>query len=404
MTSITPTIRVKLPGNPGNMMFMYLAALSIRNTLGRGQVHNVSIPMFDISLPDIDLHGRAGLHLREAGEFTSRGLLPFDTISALCRANQPDFIQIEGYCQHVGNLPRRDSVDYAAIFPHPALPVAGGADDELVISIRGGEILRDIAHPDYVQVPIDFYADIIRQSGLKPVFFGQLGDNPYCDRLRKRFPDAVFRAGRNAAADFDFIRRSVNIIPSVSTFAWLAAWLSDAQRIFMPVLGLLNPCQHRQGMFIPYGDERFRYFLFPHTYWTDIDRQEHSERALAGSWQAVDETTMRLITERSCTTPRRIDDYARWLDLDYYVSANPGLAALRTQYGDCAVYNHYLEHGFASGHPPLRLDPEWYCLAYPSAAAALSRNEFHDALHHFVASGAALGYRPVRSGDPGKRA
>ena len=388
-----PFVKVLLGGNPGNVMFMYMTAMKLQRITGARAIAHVRIPMFGIDIPDISAAGLNGLHFFHADEPRTGGRIAFDAAAALCRTCPPDFIQIEGYCQHTANLIPRDEIDYDTLFPRPDIPIEGGSEDELVISIRGGEILRKVQHPNYTQVPASFYGELIRRTGLRPVFFGQLSDNPYCNDLRRRFPDAVFRTGTSPAVDFDYIRQSRNIVPSVSSFAWLAAWLSRAERIFLPLTGMLNPNQQRSSFYLPFGDRRYEYTLFPINYWLPIDRFRESEQAMEGRWMPVDEDHLRAISYRGVLHPQRLERYARHLDADFYVQSNPGHAAARERHGDCAVYNHYLSHGFREGAQPFAIDRAWYCRTYPEAAMAISRGEFFDEVHHFVEVGAPLGYQ-----------
>ncbi|MCQ8240998.1 hypothetical protein [Rhizosaccharibacter radicis] len=388
-----PFIRVQLGGNPGNVMFMYMAALSLQRATGATSIANVNIPLFDISLPDRSQIGLNGLHFTVRDEPRNAGRIAIEAAARLCRTHPPDFIQIEGFCQHTENLLPRDAIDYDAIFRRPDVPRVGGREDELVISIRGGEILREIQHPHYTQIPAGFYEDIIRSTKLRPIFFGQLSDNPYCNGLRRRFPGAVFKQGTSPSEDFDYLRQSKNIIPSVSSFAWLAAWLSNAERIFLPLTGLMHPNQHKNSFYVPLGDRRYSYFVFPINYWLPIDHFPESERAMEGRWFHATETQVRNMFLRPPLVAKRADHYAAHLDPEFYVRANPDEAGPRQRHGDCSVYNHFLSRGFYEGRDPFMIDKGWYCRTYPEAAAAIGRNDYLDEVHHYVEAGSKLGYR-----------
>ena len=75
-------------------------------------------------------------------------------------------------------------------------------------------------------IPPDFYEALLAETGLAPVFMGQIEDTPYLRTLRTRFPKARFLPSLGAAMDFARIRAARFIVPSISTFSWLAAWLS----------------------------------------------------------------------------------------------------------------------------------------------------------------------------------
>ena len=158
--------------------------------------------------------------------------------------------------QHIDNFLPPDA--YRGLFSAPP-PEAPGAEDELVCNIRQGDIL-DAHHPDYVLIPVDFYAELIESTGLRPVFCGQLEMTPYLETIKERFPAARFVPSRGAVGDFAFVRASRHIVPSVSSFGWLAAWLSAAEQIFMPVLGVLHPLQVAIGQSTAARRSAFRFF------------------------------------------------------------------------------------------------------------------------------------------------
>lgn len=155
--------------------------------------------------------------------------------------------------------------------PETMSAVEGFGDDELVIHVRGGDILHG-GHRDYFPLPLSYYERIIADCGLRPVFVGQIPDHhPYGVGLRQRFPDAGFAPSLGLIEDFERIRRSRNICVSISTFAWLAAWLSHADRIYLPVAGFLNPRQRRDIDLLPLTDGRYRFTRFANFRWTGSD-------------------------------------------------------------------------------------------------------------------------------------
>ena len=118
--------------------------------------------------------------------------------------------------------------------------------------------------------PVEFFADIVAATGLIPVFIGQTRPDPYTNRLRARFPMRFSKKPESALQDFATIRQARNIVPCVTVLAWLAAWLSDAGRIFLPVSGVFNPMQFRHAKLLPFGDPRYRFYLFPLNYGVPI--------------------------------------------------------------------------------------------------------------------------------------
>src|SRR6185369_8883813 len=64
------------------------------------------------------------------------------------------------------------------------------------------------------------------------------------------------------------------IVLSVSSFGWLAAWLSEsARQIVYPALGLFNPIDRPDIDMMPIGDQRYRFYRFPSERWTGSDAE-----------------------------------------------------------------------------------------------------------------------------------
>ena len=144
--------------------------------------------------------------------------------------------------------------------------------DALLINVRAAEIL-DGRHKDYRPLPLAFYERLIRETKLRPVFMGQLADDPYSQALRARFPQAEFHASRGAMADFATLRAARHVVMSVSTFSWLACWLSEAQTIHMPLIGFFHPKRRPELDLFPVDEPRYRFHAFPADAWTGSAEQ-----------------------------------------------------------------------------------------------------------------------------------
>jgi hypothetical protein len=159
------------------------------------------------------------------------------------------------------------------LIPHFSKPTYLASDRELLINVRGSEILGD-CHPDYGPVPINFLVSVVQDTGLDPVFLGQLGNDYYSKALKRVFPSAKFISSGGADSDFEAIRSAHHILPSVSTFSWLATWLSKARSIHLPVLGMLNPLQRQDTWFLPLNEPRYHFYQFPIRYWEASNEQK----------------------------------------------------------------------------------------------------------------------------------
>jgi hypothetical protein len=123
-------------------------------------------------------------------------------------------------------------------------------------------------------LPFGFFEALIRDSGRKPVFVGQIhDDNDYCRRLRLRFPDAEFAPKMWPVADFETLRRASHLVGAVSSFSWLAGWLSSARTISLPVAGIFDPRIRPDIDLLPLGDARYRFHAVEVGDWTASPEQ-----------------------------------------------------------------------------------------------------------------------------------
>ncbi len=148
----------------------------------------------------------------------------------------------------------------------------GYDENHIVIHVRGTDAL-DGTHKHYGPIPINYYKYIISETNLIPVFVGQFEGNYIGKELKSSFGNAIFHKSTNSLEDFRAIRNSKNIIISISTYSWMAAWLSNANKIFMPLIGLFNPLQRHDVAMAPLDDERFIYDLFPVRPWRGTPEQ-----------------------------------------------------------------------------------------------------------------------------------
>jgi hypothetical protein len=193
-------------------------------------------------------------------------------------------------------------------------------------------------------------------------------------------------------ADFACIRASHNIVPAISTFSWLAAWLSDAARVFMPVLGLFHPLQAPATHLLPLDDARFTFFLFPHHYAVPVGHVAQAHAALRGLWRAMPPAGLRALLAAAPAPPDRAAYLAAY-DEAFYLARHPDIAAA-VMAGHMPSGRHHYEHfGLAEGREGFAIDRAWYCRTYPIAAVELGQGDAADVAAHFLTIGRARGYR-----------
>ena len=367
-------------GNVGNRMIQYLAALALASRVPGSRVVQVHLPEWGIQIPPVPPGD-------DRMEVVTTPAIELDRLAADLRAGTLDRVDVRTYAQRLGNfLPH---AAYRRLFPGPALQGTGAG--ELLCNIRQGDIL-DARHPDYVLLPIDFYADLVAQTGLSPVFMGQLEDSPYARALRARFPAARFLPSQGAVADFTFIRASRHVVPAISTFSWLAAWLSDAESIHLPVLGLFNPAQARSTDLVPLDDPRYRFFAFPHHYAVPVDGFAEAHAAIRRLWRQMRPEALRALLCRT-PPPREAAAYlAAYAEGGYrllYRDVAEAVAGGHMPDGR----HHFVHYGLAEGRQPFLMDAARYCTAYPIAAIELAQGEAWDPVDHWVRFGRERGYQ-----------
>lgn len=258
-------IHIEKVGGLGNTMFQYMFAKRLESLVPDAVIADLDIPEF-------------GIHLGSVGEPEFELTLPsvhqvdLLELAHLLNSGVYDGLRLRAFVQRMEYYP--DRVAMADLFPRTCEVDDGlvGAGT-LVVNVRAKEILRDV-HEDYGPVPVDFFTQVAEASGLEPVIVGQLGDDDYSEAIRRRFAGCTILESVSAASDFELVRSARAAVIGVSTFSWLATWLSPyAQEIFLPLSGIFNPAQRPDIDLLPLQDDRYHFFDFPHESWTALPEQ-----------------------------------------------------------------------------------------------------------------------------------
>ena len=262
-------MRIRPTGNIGNQMLQYMVVSDIVRRVPWTEFCGYLMPTWELSAPCDDV----ACDTVELGG----GYIPVHQISSYLRRGVIHDISIGALSFHVGKLGQPEM--HRRQFGPPAdIDIEVFGHDYIVVSVRAAEILAD-DHPDYGPIPLSFIDQAVRSSGKQPVFVGQLGDDVYSRTIRARYPDALFRPSRGELLDFETLRRANEIVVAVSTFSWVAAWLSHAQRIHLPVSGLYNPAQRPDLDLLPTNDPRYVFYGF------DVHRWRASEADFESLWR-----------------------------------------------------------------------------------------------------------------------
>jgi hypothetical protein len=164
--------------------------------------------------------------IRKTGICFAEDILTFDNdrlfISDLYRG-QP--IILSGYYQDFRYYKGRKAFVLGLLNLTPLQRYPGERD--IVLNFRGTDLSG-------VQMPFSYYRRILNQEQFDRLWI--VTEDPHHEtvaRLLDSYPGEVLSNG--AISDFTFVRSAKRIIMSVSTFCWMAAWLSDADKIYYPL-------------------------------------------------------------------------------------------------------------------------------------------------------------------------
>lgn len=253
-------------GRLGNQMAQYLVAMRLRQLVGSDlAIFGYNMPEWNLVAPVQEPGGRGGPEL-------TGNLFDLRQVARRMKAGRLERATLSGFGFRLEHFPSSQESRKWFVSPGPAREVL--RDDELLINIRAEDILGRGIHPDYGLLPVEYYRALAHKTGLKPVFQGQIEAGPYLDGLLAALPEARVLPSQGAAADFQIIRQARNIVLSLSSYAWIAAWLSEARQIHVPVSGFLNPRQRPDIDLLPVDDARYRFYAFSVRRWNGSASQQ----------------------------------------------------------------------------------------------------------------------------------
>jgi hypothetical protein len=383
---VGPVFHLEPDGRLANLMIEYMVAIKFAD-MTRCRISNISIPAWGIHHPPVEPSGPVAIERREQH-------IDLPMLAEQIWSQQIRRVEWKGFGQRMENFlsPER----YRPVFVSPFSVPMGFGTDTLVCPVRAEDILHGPSL-DYVLTPVEFYRDVIDMTGLRPVFIGQTHANAYMDRIRAEFPNALVREPQaDPLVDFETIRQSRHVVVGVSTYSWLAAWLSSSvESIYMAVSGLFNPMQKPSVDLLPFGDKRFRFFLFPINYAVPLARHAEVHRRIAPYWRQMSHGALRSLFAGAPRFARELPDFVAAFDEAAYLDAYPDVAAAAQSLGAGFGREHYLAHGFDEWRLAIRLDPVWYVSQYPLAGFEVAQGDYAEFAHHYLAIGKARGYRPT---------
>ena len=140
-------------------------------------------------------------------------------------------------------------------------------EDTLLVHIRAGDV-STLTHSSYGPLPISYYQYLAKFTGLKLAFVGELSESDYVQALREQFLDSVFLEGGSPLDDFQTLRRAENVAIAVSSFSWMATFLSrQAKAIHIPLTGFFDPLTAPHIDLLNLADRRIIVHRIPRDAW-----------------------------------------------------------------------------------------------------------------------------------------
>ena len=235
-------VRVKYRSRLGNHLAQYCFVRRMAEGLG-----------FDLRvspIPGFPRAGSLGRAWRRHLPFQTRQMIRTDhelDLAPILADRRPRIIDVFGLFQRYEYFSPRKAAIRDWLWTGPITP---GDGDELTIHVRTGDVWRTGSaelervggpiSPEYHTLPFSFYRRIIEERAWRSVqVVTEDPADPMVQKLARSFGAGL--APGSAIEDFNRLRASRNIVLSVSTFAWWAAWLSDARPDLLSTRRPLRP-------------------------------------------------------------------------------------------------------------------------------------------------------------------
>lgn len=217
------------------------------------------------SLPDWNLAGPGFGAQRRARLNIGAGMTKASSVARVIDRYRPSRINLYGLPFQVENYLK--PAEYLELFPYSPRSTEL-TEGYIVAHIRGGDVARP-SHPGMGPIPINYYRYLADQTGLPLLFVGEIDGSPYSRALRAAFPKSTFLCGGSAFDDFQTIRSAQYIALGISTFSWIAAYLSNAREIHVPVAGVFDPRLRPDHDLLPSHDPRYVFHDISPKAWDD---------------------------------------------------------------------------------------------------------------------------------------
>jgi hypothetical protein len=238
-----------------------MLAFELAQRVENPQLYGISIPEFNLEYPSINESdvGRVCI----AKKFR----LNFDFLAYLLNNQIVDSVIIDSFGMCLYNFVHLEQ------YKHLFIPKDNGItinSDEILIKIRSEDI-ENGWHSQYFPLQFSFYKNLIKKTGLKPVFNGQLKPSPYINALKLHFRNAKFIEESDVMEVFATNFYAANIVLSISSFYFTSVYLSDFNKVVhFPIAGLFDPesyfntptslAKFGNKILIPFNKNKYKFY------------------------------------------------------------------------------------------------------------------------------------------------
>ena len=157
-------IIVRRKGRLGNKIFQAMLAFELSVRIKGSEIYGINLSEFNIVYPDISNAGIGRAFI------VNHHRLNFDFLAHLLNNQIVDSVIIESFGMFLDNFVNLNQ------YKQKFYPTISGVNihlDEILIHIRSEDI-ESGWHSQYFPLQFSFYKNLIKKTGLKPVFNGQL--------------------------------------------------------------------------------------------------------------------------------------------------------------------------------------------------------------------------------------
>ena len=342
-------ITVPSRGNFGNKIMQYLAAKKIQKIIG------LNSKIYGINIEELNIYSKYDqINCDHDYIISDENINEYDIKEASIRPGGTNFI-MNGFFQDINLFPSKEE-SFEILNEYKSIKnFSEFSENDLVINVRCGDI--SIGVEWYPLIPLNFYKFIVDYTGLKPVFVGQLDNEIYVSEIKKMFPNARYIPSQGTIDDFSKLLTAKNILLSVSTFSWLAGWLSEAKQIFYPMHGFLNPALQNcysvniaKTNLAPTDDLRYRFFMLPLMYGEPLEIFLNNNALKKSPSFEIDRSTVKILRENAGRVLTSGGGTEGFVDNIWYVREYPD-AAWEISYGwFSSPSDHYSRIGRSRGY------------------------------------------------------